>query len=112
MIRASSFGRERMKFRAWAIAASITAIALTGACKQADGGADAAAVVAADKSAWGSYMAGFLDSYFKVNPTNGVLQGRHEFDGQLPDWSAEGLKAQMDQRKKAIADAKNSNAIT
>jgi uncharacterized protein (DUF885 family) len=99
-----------MKFRAWAIAASITAIALTGACKQADGGADATAVVAADKSAWGSYMAGFLDSYFKVNPTNGVLQGRHEFDGQLPDWSAEGLKAQMDQRKKAIADAKAIDA--
>jgi uncharacterized protein (DUF885 family) len=99
-----------MKYRTWAIAASIAAIALTGACKQADGGADAAAVVAADKSEWGSYMASFLDSYFKVNPTSGVMQGRHEFDGQLPDWSAEGLKAQIDQRKTAIADAKAIDA--
>jgi uncharacterized protein (DUF885 family) len=99
-----------MKLRKWAIAASITAIALTAACKKADGGADAAAVVANDSSAWGKYMAGFLDSYFKVNPTSGVYQGRHEFDGQLPDWSPEGLKAQIDQRKKAIADAKAIDA--
>jgi uncharacterized protein (DUF885 family) len=99
-----------MKFRKLLIAASITSIALTGACKKVDGGADAAAVVANDSSDWGKYMAGFLDGYFKVNPTAGVYQGRHEFDGQLPDWSPEGLKAQIDSRKKAIADAQAIDA--
>ena len=99
-----------MKLRKWAIAASLTAIVLTGACKKTDGGADAASVVADDSSDWGKYIAGFLDGYFKVNPTAGVYQGRHEFDGQLPDWSPEGLKAGIDYRKKAIADAKAIDA--
>jgi uncharacterized protein (DUF885 family) len=99
-----------MKFRKLLIAASITAITLTGACKKVDGDADAAAVVANDSSDWGKYMASFLDGYFKVNPTAGVYQGRHEFDGQLPDWSLEGLKAGIDYRKKAIADAKAIDA--
>jgi uncharacterized protein (DUF885 family) len=99
-----------MKLRKWAIAASITAIVLIGACKKADGGGDAAAIVANDSSDWGKFMAGFLDDYFKVNPTTGIYQGKHELDGQLPDWSPEGLKAQIDQRKKAIADAKAIDA--
>ena len=37
-----------MKLRKLALAASITAIMLTGACKKADGGADAAAMVESD----------------------------------------------------------------
>ncbi|WP_418346547.1 DUF885 domain-containing protein [Sphingorhabdus lutea] len=55
---------------------------------------------------WGKYVDGFLTGYFKVNPTFAVNQGKHEFDGQLPNWSPEGLKAQIDFRKKAISDAK------
>ena len=57
-------------------------------------------------SAWGKYVETFLEGYFKVNPTFAVYQGKHEFDGQLPDWSPEGIKAQIDYRKRAIADAK------
>ncbi len=99
-----------MKLKVLLIAVSIGAITVTGACKKVGGGQDAATVVANDSSDWGKFMAGFLDDYFKVNPTSGVLQGRHEFDGQLPDWSAEGLKAQVVQRTKAIADAKAIDA--
>ncbi|HEV7233871.1 MAG TPA: DUF885 domain-containing protein [Sphingorhabdus sp.] len=93
-----------MRIKHLMIAASVAALTLTSACKDA-GSSDAASIVAADTSAWGKYMAGFLDGYFKVAPTLGVGQGRHEFDGQLPDWSSEGLKAMIDYRKKAIADA-------
>ena len=50
-------------------------------------------------------METFLTGYFKVNPTFAVYQGRHEFDRQLPDWSHEGIKAGIEYRKKAIADA-------
>src|SRR5262249_30345443 len=28
---------------------------------------------------------------FKANPTFAVYQGRHEFDGQLPDWTPDGI---------------------
>ncbi len=97
-----------MKIGQWMLAASLAALSLTTACKKAE--TDAAAAVADDNSDWGKYMASFLDSYFKVNPTTAVIQGKHEFDGQLPDWSEAGLKAQIEQRNKAIADAKAMDA--
>jgi uncharacterized protein (DUF885 family) len=97
-----------MKIRHLLIAASGAALTLTAGCKapKDEAKADAAATLAADTSAWGKYMAGFLDGYFKIAPTTAVYQGKHEFDGQLPDWSPEGLTAMIDYRKKAITDAK------
>jgi uncharacterized protein (DUF885 family) len=103
-------GEYNMKLRTLAFAASIAAIALTGGCKKADGSADAAAMVANDSSDWGKHMASFLDGYFKLNPTNAVLQGKHEFDGQLPDWSPEGFAKQTEFLKKAITEAKAFDA--
>jgi uncharacterized protein (DUF885 family) len=104
-------GREPdMKIKHLMIAASVAALTLTTACKKAEGEGDAAAMVAADSSEWGKYMAGFLDGYFRVSPTLAVGQGKHEYDGQLPDWSPDGLKAAIDYRHKAIDDAKAIDA--
>ncbi|SFR83167.1 Uncharacterized conserved protein, DUF885 familyt [Sphingomonas jatrophae] len=33
-----------------------------------------------------------IEAAFRESPTFGVSQGRHEFDGRLPDWSEAGLK--------------------
>jgi uncharacterized protein (DUF885 family) len=44
-----------------------------------------------DTEAWDSYVNEFLEDYFKAHPDFAVRQGRHEFDGKLPDWSAEGF---------------------
>lgn len=44
-----------------------------------------------DSAAWDSYVNEFLESYFVTHPDFAVRQGRHEFDGKLPDWSTEGL---------------------
>jgi hypothetical protein len=52
-------------------------------------------------SDWDEYVKGFLDSYFHNNPTFAVSQGRHEFDGRLPDWSAKGLEAWRDKLHRA-----------
>ncbi len=93
-----------MKFRHLLIAASVVAIGITGGCKKVDG--DTAADAANSKGAWGGYMETFLDGYFRITPTFAVYQGKHEYDGKLPDWSPEGLTAMIDYRKKAIADAK------
>jgi uncharacterized protein (DUF885 family) len=95
-----------MKFRHLLIAASVAAISITGACKKADSDTATTTVAANDGSAWGGYIETFLDGYFKLAPTTAVYQGKHEYDGQLPDWSPEGLTAMIDYRKKAIADAK------
>ena len=44
---------------------------------------------------WDAYVSQFLDSYFSAHPDVAVIAGRHEFDGKLPDWSAEGIKKEI-----------------
>ncbi|MBM0103705.1 DUF885 domain-containing protein [Steroidobacter sp. S1-65] len=44
---------------------------------------------------WTKYVDDFVESYFRANPSFAVWQGRHEFDGQMPDWSAEGIKKEI-----------------
>ena len=55
---------------------------------------------------WTEFRDQFLAGYFPLNPNFAVYQGKHEFDGQLPDWSPEGLEKQAAYLEKAIADAK------
>lgn len=60
---------------------------------------------AAANPKWDAHIEQYLNEYFAANPTFAVYQGKHEFDGRLPDWSEEGLKKQIDflkaQRQKA-----------
>lgn len=44
---------------------------------------------------WSKYVDEFVEAYFRANPSFAVTQGRHEFDGQLPDWTAEGIKKEI-----------------
>jgi len=41
---------------------------------------------------WDAHVQLFMEDYFRANPTVAVYEGRHDFDGQLPDWSAAGLR--------------------
>jgi hypothetical protein len=61
---------------------------------------------AADTPQWDAFVNDYLDGYFALTPTTGVYQGRHEFDGQLPDWSEAGLK-----KKIAWLQAKQAAAL-
>ncbi len=45
---------------------------------------------------WDAHVQSYLASYFAAHPDFAVYQGRHEFDGQLPDWSREGIGAEID----------------
>lgn len=111
-----------MKIRGLMMAVSLVALAATGCTSAVDDTvlpmpvaatppplpekAPAADPMAIDTSTeWGAFLSAFLDGYFPLNPNFAVYQGRHEFDGQLPDWSPEGLKAASDQREQAIATA-------
>lgn len=40
------------------------------------------------EDAWAVFVDDYLESWFRAHPAHAVVQGRHEFDGQLPDWSA------------------------
>lgn len=44
-----------------------------------------------DAKSWEAYVNEFLEAYFVARPDFAVRAGRHEFDGKLPDWSAEGI---------------------
>jgi len=56
---------------------------------------------------WNSFVHRFIESYFVHHPDFAVYQGRHEFDGKLPDWTPEGFGKQItwlkEQRKAALA---------
>lgn len=61
----------------------------------------------ASNAKWDAYVEQFLTDYFTANPTFAVVQGKHEFDGKFPDWSAEGLNKEIarlkSEREKASA---------
>ncbi|MFN0242976.1 MAG: DUF885 domain-containing protein [Planctomycetota bacterium] len=45
-------------------------------------------------AAWSKFVDEFLEAYYRANPSFAVSQGRHEFDGALPDWSKAGIEAE------------------
>jgi hypothetical protein len=49
---------------------------------------------AAGNAEWTKYIGDFENGYFERSPTFAVQQGRHEYDGRLPDWSAAGIRAE------------------
>ncbi|HTH29105.1 MAG TPA: DUF885 domain-containing protein [Sphingobium sp.] len=55
---------------------------------------------------WAAFRDGFIEQLFMLDPYYAVYQGRHEFDGKLPDWSDAGLKAQADFLTRSIASAR------
>jgi uncharacterized protein (DUF885 family) len=48
---------------------------------------------ASSTKGWATFRDAFLEGYFRHDPTFAVYQGRHDFDGRLPDLSEAGLKA-------------------
>ena len=50
---------------------------------------------------WQDFVAGFIEEYLAAQPSVGVALGRHEFDGQLPDWSQAGIARHIDRLVRA-----------
>jgi hypothetical protein len=44
---------------------------------------------------WDKYVASYLEAYFAVHPDIAVAEGRHEFDGKLPDFSRAALDREV-----------------
>jgi len=63
------------------------------------------AAAAPTSQAWDAFRDAFIDGYFELNPTFAVTQGRHEFDGQIGDWSAAGFARRVEFLRQAVADA-------
>lgn len=65
------------------------------ACQQTTQPTRQTAATANDSRSWDSYQNEFLEAYFVAHPDFAVRAGRHEFDGKLPDWSAEGIAKEI-----------------
>jgi len=70
--------------------AAVSAAALLCGCAS-NPSTDEARVTEARAPAWSAFSQGFIDGYFRNSPAFAAGQGKHEYDGWLPDWSETGL---------------------
>ncbi len=54
---------------------------------------------------WPVWVASYIEEHLAAHPQFAVMQGRHEFDGQLPDWSREGIAREISRLHEARAAA-------
>ena len=85
------------------LAAASALALLIGGCASA--GQDEGTPAASASPAWPAFSQGFIDGYFRVSPAFAVNQGKHEYDGQLPDWSETGLANAAEFLRSSIAAA-------
>ncbi|MGH6659299.1 MAG: DUF885 family protein, partial [Sphingomicrobium sp.] len=87
------------------LSVAVAALAIAG-CKVGttpDNGAVPAAQTA--NADWPKFVDSYIQASFKADPGFAVAQGRHEYDGQIADFSQVGLDADVARLKQAIADA-------
>ena len=77
-------------------AAVFAFLLLSLACQQTAPPNNQTNMTTSDAKAWDSYLNEFLEAYFVARPDFAVRAGRHEFDGKLPDWSADGLAKEIE----------------
>jgi uncharacterized protein (DUF885 family) len=53
---------------------------------------------------WDAFVERYIEEHLAAHPQVAVMQGRHEFDGQLPNWSRAGIEAEI-ARQQAARDA-------
>ncbi len=72
-------------------------VTVLAACERAESPGTTAppATAAAANAAWPRFVQDFIEAYFVAHPTFAVQAGRHEFDGKLPDWSVQGIEAEV-----------------
>jgi hypothetical protein len=52
---------------------------------------------------WPAFADAFIESRFKADPSFGVQSGRHEFDGQMPDWNRAAIEADVARLRAQLA---------
>ena len=52
-------------------------------------------VAASKLNTWDQFVNDYIEAFLAAHPSFAVAAGRHEFDGQLPDWSRAGIAAEI-----------------
>ncbi len=71
-------------------AGAILVLGMSACAPKADTAAPPAQVVD-----WPAFVQSFITSDFTFNPDFAIYEGKHDFDGKLPDWSEDGLQKQI-----------------
>ncbi|MGH3754783.1 MAG: DUF885 domain-containing protein [Pseudonocardiaceae bacterium] len=101
----------RFPVRGFVSAIAMLVVVLAGGCETPPAGRAAQPVGGIE---WTKHLRQFEDGYFARNPPFAVQQGRHEYDGRLPDWSAVGLRAAVQwlHAQRTQADTFDQNALS
>ena len=54
---------------------------------------------------WEKFVTVQIEDHVDAHPQFAVVQGRHEYDGQLPDWSRAGIEKEVERLHKARKEA-------
>jgi len=84
----------KISLKAGALVSVALGIVLTG-CGQAPHPQAPVNTVSPASQAWKKTADGFMEDYLHADPFFAAQEGRHEFDGQLRDLSAHGIKRQL-----------------
>jgi len=79
------------------LASAALFLVLLAGCEQRNAEPETVAepAVEAAGDSWDKFIDRQLEEHLLAHPHFAVTQGRHEFDGQLPDWSGAGIEAEI-----------------
>ncbi len=100
--------RPTIRFALVPVFSALALLALAG-CSRAPAPAEPTPVPAAQDAtprdtSWPGFVARVIEARMKADPYFAVQSGRHEFDGQMPDWSRAALEADVAGTRALLAE--------
>src|SRR5712692_5100749 len=84
-----------LSVRMSAVMAGLLLVGMTGCNQSPQTSAPAKKAPSQASQQWAAISNGFIEDYLRAQPFFAAQSGRHEFDGQLPDLSAHGIKREI-----------------
>ncbi len=94
-----------MTGRIGALPLALSSLLFLVACGGEEAPQPAAAPPPAKADPWDAFIEREIEAHLAAHPAWAVTQGRHEYDGKLPDWSADGLEREAQRLRQAKRDA-------
>jgi hypothetical protein len=101
-----------MRSAAARVLTPVLLLLVAGCSRQPEPAAPVTAPAKAEDAGWSAFASGFIESRMKADPYFAVGSGRHEFDGQMPDWSRAAFDADATQLRASLAAAEKFDATT